>query len=249
MGNKNDKVNDKVNDKINAAAILSICEVSKSYLKKKALDNVSFDLYKGQIVGLLGPNGSGKTTLIKIINTLITDYTGEVLVCGNKPGVQTKKFVSYLPDVEFLRADMKIKTAIGMYGDFFGDFDKMKANEMIKIVKLEESMRINSLSKGMREKLQLVLTMARRAKLYIFDEPIAGVDPAARDFILETIIKNYNEEGAILFSTHLISDVEPILNRAIFIKEGQVIIDGDVNALREERKSSIDQIFREEFRF
>ena len=156
--------------------------------------------------------------------------------------------MSYLPDVEFLRADMKISTAVSLYGDFFDDFDVVKAKEMIRTVKLETNMRIRELSKGMREKLQLVLTMARKAKLYIFDEPIAGVDPAARDFILETIIKNYNEEGAVLFSTHLISDIEPIMSRVLFLKEGKIIIDGNADDLRESRGKSIDRIFREEFK-
>jgi len=228
--------------------ILQVKNVSKSYMKNKALDGVSFDVCAGQTVGLLGPNGSGKTTLIKIINTLITDYSGEILVCGNKLGIESKKNISYLPDVEFLRTDMKINSTVSLYKDFFDDFDVVKAKEMLKIVNLEKNMQIREMSKGMREKFQLVLTMARKAKLYIFDEPIAGVDPAARDFILETIIKNYNEEGAILFSTHLISDVEPILSRVLFLKNGRIIIDGDVDDLRESRKKSIDQIFREEFK-
>lgn len=229
-------------------SILTIRNVSKQYPGKTALDNVNFEVHAGQIVGLLGPNGSGKTTLIKIINTLITNYTGEVLVCGQPLGIQSKAVLSYLPDLEFLRKDMKISSLLSMYGDFFSDFDKTKAQEMLKLVGLLESAKVRTLSKGMNEKLQLVLTMSRKAMLYIFDEPIAGVDPAARDFILETIIRNYNEQGAILFSTHLISDVEGVISRAIFIKDGRVILNAEADALRAERGKSIDQIFREEFR-
>jgi ABC-2 type transport system ATP-binding protein len=230
------------------STILSINNVSKKYNKKVALENVSFEIQSGQIVGLLGPNGSGKTTLIKIINTLITNYTGTVSVCGHAPGIASKGLTSYLPDVEFLRKDIRISTALKMYADFFSDFDITKAREMLVLVKLDERAIIRTLSKGMKEKLQLVLTMSRKAMLYIFDEPIAGVDPAARQFILDTIIRNYNENGAILFSTHLITDVEGIITRAIFLKEGRIVLDGDADAIRAERGMSIDQLFREEFR-
>ena len=229
-------------------SILSVRGVGKSYPNLTALNNVSFEVYAGQIVGLLGPNGSGKTTLIKIINTLITNHTGEVRVCGQPLGVGSKAAISYLPDTAYLRRDMSIASLLGMYSDFFPDFDIAKAREMVRMVGLQETLRVRVLSKGMNEKLQLVLTMSRQAMLYIFDEPIAGVDPAARDFILNTIIRNYNEKGAILFSTHLISDVEGVISRAIFLKNGQVILDGEADALRAERGLSIDQIFREEFR-
>lgn len=228
--------------------VLSIQNVSKQYNKHQALDNVSFDVYGGQIVGLLGPNGSGKTTLIKIVNTLITNHTGKISICGHEPGVASKGLTSYLPDVEFLRKDLRISTALKLYADFFADFDITKAREMLVLVKLNERSVINTLSKGMKEKLQLVLTMSRKAMLYIFDEPIAGVDPAARQFILDTIIRNYNENGAILFSTHLITDVEGVISRAIFLKDGRIVLDGDADAIRAERGMSIDQLFREEFK-
>ncbi|GHU95533.1 ABC transporter ATP-binding protein [Clostridia bacterium] len=228
--------------------ILSVRDVRKSYPKNPALDGVSFDVGAGQIVGLLGPNGSGKTTLIKIINTLITNYTGEILVCGRPLGRESKAAISYLPDCEYLRRDMSIASLLDMYTDFFPDFDKAKGAELVRVMNLEANKRVRQLSKGMKEKLQLALTMSRRAKLYIFDEPIAGVDPAARDFILDTIIRNYNDKGSVLFSTHLISDVEGIISRAVFIKEGKIILDQDADSLRGERGQSIDQIFREEFK-
>ena len=230
------------------STILSVKNVSKKYKNFQALSDVSFDIQSGQIVGLLGPNGSGKTTLIKIINTLITNYTGSVSVCGHAPGLESKQVTSYLPDIEFLREDLKISTALNLYSDFFSDFDVAKAREMLVLVKLNEGAAIKTLSKGMKEKLQLVLTMSRKAMLYIFDEPIAGVDPAARDFILDTIIRNYNENGAILFSTHLITDVENVISRAIFLKEGRIVLDGEADAIREQRGMSIDQLFREEFK-
>ena len=228
--------------------VLQIQNLTKKYGAKQALNNVSFEIGEGTITGLLGPNGSGKTTLIKIINNLITDYTGKVLVCGQPLGIGAREKISYLPDCEFLRREIRISTAIDMYDDFFSDFDRMKAGEMLKTVKLEPKMRINTLSKGMNEKLQLVLTMSRAASLYIFDEPIAGVDPAARDFILDTIIRNYREEASILISTHLISDIEHLIDRVIFIKEGSVVLDKESDTLRGEQGKSVDQIFREVFR-
>ncbi|MCL1819857.1 MAG: ABC transporter ATP-binding protein [Oscillospiraceae bacterium] len=230
------------------STILSIQNVSKTYNKQVALENVSFNVYSGQIVGLLGPNGSGKTTLIKIINSLITNYEGEISICGHEPGIAAKGLTSYLPDVEFLRKDLRVSTALKLYADFFSDFDIAKAREMLVLVKLNERQIIRTMSKGMKEKLQLVLTMSRRAMLYIFDEPIAGVDPAARQYILDTIIRNYNEKGAILFSTHLITDVEGLISRAVFIKEGRIVLDGEADAIRAERGMSIDQLFREEFK-
>ena len=230
------------------STILSIQNVGKKYNQHTALENVSFDVQSGQIVGLLGPNGSGKTTLIKIINTLITNHSGTINICGHIPGAASKGYVSYLPDVDFIRKDIRISTALNMYADFFSDFDITKAREMLTLVRLNERSVVRTLSKGMKEKLQLVLTMSRKAMLYIFDEPIAGVDPAARQFILDTIIRNYNENGAILFSTHLITDVEGIITRAIFLKEGRVVLDGEADAIRAERGMSIDQLFREEFK-
>jgi len=229
-------------------SVLSVNNVDKNYGQRKALQGASFNVEKGQIVGLLGPNGSGKTTLIKIINNLITDYTGDIQVCGAPLGVLSKAKISYLPDTIFLRKDIKISTAFGIYRDFFIDFDIVKAQEMLTLVELTEEQRINTLSKGMKEKLQLVLAMARQASLYIFDEPIAGVDPAAREFIIETILKHYSEDGSILFATHLISDVEHFITRVLFLKEGHIILDGDSDELRENRGKSINKIFKEEFK-
>jgi len=228
--------------------ILTVSGVSKYYGKKLALDDLSFTLPPNQIAGLLGPNGSGKTTIIKLINTLITDYTGEITICGLKPGKESKRYVSYLPDRTFLREDLKIKTAVAMYADFFADFDRVKAMEMIAACKLEAGMRIKALSKGMKEKLCLCLVMSRAARLYIFDEPIAGVDPAARDVILETILKNFADGASLLISTHLIGDVESILDRVLFIRDGRIVLDDMADTLRERRGISIDRIFREGFK-
>ena len=228
--------------------ILSVKNVRKSYGRKLALDGLSFEIAPNQIVGLLGPNGSGKTTIIKLINTLITDYTGEILVCGKPPGIESKKQVSYLPDRPFLRSDLRIKTVVDMYADFFADFDKTKALQMLETMLLEPTARIKSLSKGMKEKLQLVLVMSRVAKLYIFDEPIAGVDPAARDVILNTIIKNFSDGASMLISTHLISDVENVLDRVLFIRDGKIVADDTADNLRGREGKSIDRIFREGFK-
>ncbi len=228
--------------------VLKVSNVSKFYDKKQVLKNLSFSVQNGSIAGLLGPNGSGKTTLIKIINSLIDDFSGEIEVCNKKISVETKEMISYLPDVDFLRQDMKIKTIIEMYSDFFKSFDRVKAREMLKAVGLDETNYIKELSKGNKEKLQLVLTMAREAKLYIFDEPIAGVDPAARDFIIDTIIKNYHEDGSILISTHLISDIEHVIDKVIFIKNGEKVLDDDGENIRIKNNKSIDAVFREVFK-
>ena len=229
-------------------SILSLRHVQKKYQQNEVLKDISFDILPGQIVGLMGPNGSGKTTLIKIINTLITDYSGEVLVCGSLPGIESKKIISYLPDKSNLIEGIKTHKLVNIYDDFFENFDRAKAFDMLKTIGIDKNVFVRTLSKGMREKLILVLTMSKKAKLYIFDEPIAGVDPAAREFILSTIIKNYSENSAILFSTHLISDAEQILSRVLFLRDGVITLDMDTDELREKRQLSVDQIFREEFR-
>ena len=229
-------------------SILSVKNVRKSYGSKPALNGLSFEIAPNQIVGLLGPNGSGKTTVIKLINTLITDYTGEILVCGKAPGIESKRLVSYLPDRPFLRSDLKIGTVVDMYADFYADFDRAKARQMLDAFQLEPKTRIKSLSKGTKEKLQLVLVMSRVAKLYIFDEPIAGVDPAARDVILNTIIKNFTDGASMLISTHLISDVENVLDRVLFIRDGKIVADDTADNMREREGKSIDRIFREGFK-
>ena len=228
--------------------ILQVDKLYKKYPKKVALNNISFSLNSGKIVGLLGPNGSGKTTLIKIINTLITDYTGEITVCNNPLGVQSKKAISYLPDNSYLSKWMTINSCIEMFNDFYADFDKVKAYSLCSDLKLDIRAKVNTLSKGMNEKLQLLLVMSRKSKLYIFDEPIAGVDPAARDFILNTILTNYNEEGTIFLSTHLISDVEQIFDQVLFLKDGEIVLNEMADALRERTGQTLNDHFREIFR-
>jgi len=228
--------------------ILSVLGVTKRYGKTLALENVNFHIQPNQIVGLLGPNGSGKTTLIKLISTLITDYEGKIQICGYSPGLESKQWVGYLPDGPYLRNDLKVYTTIDMYADFYDDFDKPKAMQMLTTMALEPGMRVKTLSKGMKEKLQLVLVMSRSAKLYLLDEPIAGVDPATRDIILETILKNFMNGASLLISTHLITDVENILDRVLFIRNGRIILDELADNIREHSGKSIDQVFREEFK-
>lgn len=222
--------------------------LSKNYGTVRALNEVNMTITGGKIVGLLGPNGSGKTTLIKIANGLLTPTSGEITICGNPIGIQSKKDVSYLPDRVSLPEWMKIKEALSFYGEFFSDFRAEKAADMLKSLNLDENMRISALSKGNKEKVQLVLTMSREAKLYLLDEPLGGVDPATRDYILNTIISNYNSEAAVVISTHLISDVEKILDEVFFIKFGNVVLHDTVDNIRDQRGMSVDALFREEFR-
>lgn len=219
--------------------------VTKKYGQKTALQDVKFTLEKGKIVGLLGPNGSGKTTIMKLINGLIQPTAGEVLIEGAKPGVASKKLISYLPDRTYLSDWMRVKDTLDMFSDFYTDFDRVKAMEMLKSLKIDEKNHMKTLSKGTREKVQLVLVMARKAQLYLLDEPIAGVDPAARDYILHTILSNYGEESTIMLSTHLITDVEKIFEQVIFVKEGKIDLQGNVDDIRGEYSNSIDGIFRE----
>lgn len=227
---------------------LQVHGLSKSYGAQRALDNVTFDIFPGRIVGLLGPNGSGKTTMIKILNGLISDYEGRAVICGDTPGVDTKRRVSYLPDRECLPDWLRVRDVLKMYADFFPDFDTAHAHEMLTALQVDENKRVKALSKGMKEKLQLSLTLARRARLYIFDEPIAGVDPASRELIMQTILKNFTEGSSILLSTHLISDVEPVFDEIIFLKEGQVVLAGNAEDIRVREGKSIDRLFREVFR-
>lgn len=228
--------------------ILQIDNLNKSYGTKAVLHDVSFSLPSGKIVGLLGPNGSGKTTLIKIVNTLITDFSGTVRVCGGELGVETKHQISYLPDTTYLSPWMRIRTCIKMFDDFYANFDAVKAFNMCRDLGLDENARVSTLSKGMCEKLQLLLVMSRKVSLYIFDEPLAGVDPAARDFIVNTILTNYHEEGSIFLSTHLITDIEQILDHALFLKEGRIVLDEAVDNVREQTGRTLDEHFREVFR-
>ena len=213
-----------------------------------ALDDVSLELEQGQIVGLLGPNGSGKTTLIKILNGLLVPNAGTAEINGMKPGVETKKIVAYLPDRNALPDYMTTSQLMDLYQDFFEDFNRAKAETMISELGIDPGQQMKKMSKGTKEKLQLCLVMAREAEVYLLDEPIGGVDPATRDYILRTIISNYNEEAVVLISTHLISDIESVLDDVVFLKEGRVVMHRKADEIREESGESVDQLFREVFR-
>ncbi len=229
--------------------ILECYGLSKTYGNGRwALSNLNLSLERGQIVGLLGPNGSGKTTLIKLINDLLVPTEGGVQIDGNLPGVETKKIVSYLPERTYLTPSWKVQDLITYFGDFYENFRRDRAEEMLEALGISLHARLRTLSKGTREKVQLVMVMSRDAQLYILDEPIGGVDPAARDYILNTILSNYNENATILLSTHLISDIENILDRVIFLQNGQVVLNASVDEVRMEQKKSVDMLFREVFR-
>ncbi len=229
------------------STILECKNLTKNYTAKQALNHINLQLDSGKIIGLLGPNGSGKSTLIKIINRLLTISEGELLIDGKKPGPETKAIVSYLPERTYLNRNRKVKEYIDYFSDFYHDFDRFRAESMLQKLGISSDSRIKTLSKGTQEKIQLVLVMSRRAKLYCLDEPIAGVDPAARDYILSTILNNYDEHATILISTHLISDVENILDEVIFLKEGKVQLHESVENIRFNKKKSIDELFREVF--
>ena len=225
------------------------CEgLSKSYGSISALNNVDLAIESGRIVGLLGPNGSGKTTLIKIASRLLVPSAGSIEICGMEPSEKTKALVAYLPDRDYLPNWMKVFDLVGMYEDFFPDFDRARAQNMMESLGLDGNMLLRRLSKGNKEKVQLILTMSRRAKLYLLDEPIAGVDPAAREYILDTILANYDEGATVLISTHLISDVEKVLDEAIFLRQGQIVMHKPVDDVRQETGKSLDAYFREVFR-
>ena len=222
--------------------------VSRSFGEVRALNGVDLSLPSGRIIGLLGPNGSGKTTLLKILNGLLQPTSGEVRIAGNVPGVETKKIVSYLPDRGYFPEWMRVGDMIDLFADFYADFDRAKANEMCRALGLDVKLPIKTLSKGTREKMQLMLVMSRAAKLYLLDEPIAGVDPAAREFIMRTILTNYSEDGTVLISTHLILDVEQVLDEAVFLRQGEVVLHESVDSIRERTGGSVDQLFRDMFR-
>ena len=228
--------------------LLKITIVTKKYHHFKALNNVSMTLESGKIIGLLGPNGSGKTTLIKIINGLLKDYEGEVLVDGKNVGIDSRKIISYLPDENYFQDWMYIKDVLSIFSDLYEDFDKENCLTLMNRFKLDKGMKIKEMSKGMKEKFQLSLVMSRKAKLYILDEPIAGVDPAAREVILDVILNNYEEDALVLISTHLISDLETIFDDVVFLKDGEIVLHQSTEDLRLERKQSIDEAFREVFR-
>ncbi len=230
------------------SSILTCKNLSKSFGKKKALDNINLNIERGRIVGLLGPNGSGKSTFIKLCNDLLTPTNGELQIAGNTPGIETKRVVSYLPEKTYLNDWMKVSEIIQMFQDFYSDFNAEKAHDMLKRLNINPSDRLKTLSKGTKEKVQLILVMSREAQLYLLDEPIGGVDPAARDYILDTILGNYNENATIIISTHLISDIEKILDDIIFLKDGQVVLTKTVDEIRDENGKSVDALFREVFK-
>lgn len=230
-------------------SLLECKNVTKKYKNIEALKAINLEIDEGKIVGLLGPNGSGKTTLIKLICDLLTLDKGEILVKGHRPGVETKKFVSYLPDKISLNTQKSVKYMINYYADFFSlDFDIGRATNMLNALGIDLDAKIKSLSKGNQEKVVLILAMSRNADLYILDEPIAGVDPATRDYILKTIITNYNPTASIIISTHLIADVESILSDVVFIDHGTIVLTDTVDNIRERENKSVDEYFREAFR-
>ena len=228
--------------------ILECRNLVKSYGNKLALEGIDLSMKRGRIVGLLGPNGSGKSTLIKLANGLLTPTSGELLINGNKPGIETKKIVSYLPERTYLADWMKVSDIINFFKDFYEDFNVEKAYDMLSKLNINANDKLKTMSKGTKEKVQLILVMSREAELYFLDEPIAGVAPAARDYILNTIISNYNENATVVISTHLISDIEQILDDVIFISYGKIYLSKSVDEIREEEGKSVDALFREVFR-
>jgi ABC-2 type transport system ATP-binding protein len=228
--------------------ILECKSLTKNYSGLTALDNVNLTLERGRIIGLLGPNGSGKTTLIKLINGLLVPNSGALLINGKSPSPETKKVVSYLPEKTYLPEWMRISDTINFFKDFYQDFDERRAYDMLTRLQLDPKKRLKSLSKGTKEKVQLILVMSRQADLYCLDEPIGGVDPAARDYILNTIISNYNENATVLISTHLIADIEKVLDEVVFIKNGHVTLHESVDDIRSKEGKSIDTLFREVFK-
>ena len=229
--------------------ILKCTNLSKTYDFDNALNNVNLSIESGKIIGLLGPNGSGKTTFIKLLNGLLKPTEGEIFIDGKNPGVETKKIVAYLPDKNYLDNSKTVKAILQLFADFYDDFDLERAQNMLKDLGIDITRRFKLLSKGTKEKVQLILVMCRRAKLYLLDEPIAGVDPAARDYILNTVIKNYNREATVIISTHLIADVEKVLDEAIFISKGEILLYQDVKSIINEHNKTVDEYFREVFKY
>jgi ABC-2 type transport system ATP-binding protein len=229
-------------------AILECSGLTKAYGAKRALSNVNLSIEKGRIIGLLGPNGSGKSTLIKLCNGLLTPTAGTLFIGGNAPGIKTKEMISYLPEHTYLNDWMRVSDILEFFSDFYKDFSMKKAEDMLVSLKIDKRDQLKTLSKGTKEKVQLILVMARDAQLYLLDEPIGGVDPAARDYILNTIIKNYNPEASVVISTHLISDIERVLDDVIFLKDGEVVLASTVDDIREQKSVSVDALFREVFK-
>lgn len=220
----------------------------KSYGKKEVLKDINLVIPRGKIIGLLGKNGTGKSTLIKLINDLLTPSKGEVLVNGKKVGIESKKIISYLSERTYLDKSMTVNETIKFFSEFYDNFDSEKARRLLDDLGLDVNLKLAKMSKGMQEKVQLVLVMSRRAELYILDEPLGGVDPATRDYILDTILTNFNEGASIIISTHLIADIERILDEVIFIDKGKVVMTGEADKLRKKNKASIDEVFRREFK-
>ena len=228
--------------------ILECRGLTKRYLKKEALSYIDLKVERGRIIGLLGPNGSGKTTLIKLASGLLTPTTGEILVGGERPGVNSKKIMSYLPERTYLNDWMRVCDIIGFFSDFYENFKPERAYDMLSRLNIDPNDKLKTMSKGTKEKVQLILVMSREAELYLLDEPIGGVDPAARDYILNTILTNYQENASVIISTHLISDIEQILEDVIFLSNGQIALAESVDNIREKQGKSVDALFREVFK-
>lgn len=227
--------------------VLEYKSVNKSFGEKHILKDINLKVESNRIVGLLGKNGSGKSTLFKLANDLLTVSSGEIFIDGNKVSVESKKAISYLPERSYLDTNMKVSDAIKFFKTFYEDFDESKAEKLLVDLNLNKNMRLSKMSKGMKEKVQLVLVMSRKAKIYILDEPLGGVDPASRDYILKTILKNFDENATLFISTHMISDIETILDEVIFIDEGKIILHENADELRKKEKCSIDELFRRKF--
>ena len=228
--------------------LLECINLEKSFGNKKILKDINLTIPRGKIIGLLGKNGTGKTTLIKIINDLLTPTSGKVLINGKEIGIESKKIISYLPERTYLDKSMTVDKVIEYFEDFYDNFDSNKARKLLKDLNLDTSMQLTKMSKGMQEKVQLVLVMSRKAELYILDEPLGGVDPATRDYILDTILTNFNDGASVIISTHLIADVERILDEVIFIDNGKIILTSNSDELRQKENGSIDEIFRRMFK-
>ncbi len=229
------------------AVILEYKSVNKSFGEKQVLEDVNLRIKSGKVVGLLGKNGSGKSTLFKLANDLLTATSGEVLIEGKPIGVESKKIVSYLPERTYLDAGLKVSDAVKMFETFYEDFDGIKAEKLLQDLQLDSNMRLSKMSKGMKEKVQLVLVMSRRAKIYILDEPLGGVDPASRDYILQTILKNFDKNATLFISTHMIADIEKILDEVVFIDNHKIELHESADALRKRENATIDEIFRRRF--
>lgn len=228
--------------------LLECKHLNKEFDHQPILKDINVKIPRGKIIGLLGKNGAGKSTLIKIINDLLTPTSGQILINGQNPGIHSKKIISYLPERTYLDKEMTVKQVIQYFEEFYDNFDSQKAISLLKDLDLDMSRKIAKMSKGMQEKLQLILVMSRNAELYILDEPLGGVDPATRDYILDTILSNFNEGASVLISTHLISDIERILDEVIFMNDGKIILTSSADELRDKEQASIDEIFRRYFK-